>query len=282
MSVMRSPTVRRRWLARQLKLARQKEGMTIAKAAKALDMSQSNLSRIENREIGIRPIAVRAALSLYNITGDEAEVIIEVARGAQQRGWWQSYNDVIPDWLGFYVGLEEEATSIETYQSEIVPGLFQTENYAREMFRLTAGDGDLDRKVAVRMRRQEILHRDEPVKVSAVVNEAVLIRPVGSAQTYAEQLNHLLDLSDLPNITIQMLPFASGGHPAMTGPYVILTFPDAVDDPVVYLDNYTVGHVLEEPEYHHWYHQAHQVLTSQALSPESTRDRIRELSGTVK
>lgn len=254
--------------------------MTAVQAATSLDMSQSNLSRIENREITVRPVVVRAALSLYGVTGDEAEAIIDVARGAQKRGWWQSYNDVMPGWFGFYVGLEEEASLIETYEPEIVPGIFQTENYAREIFRITAGADDIDRKVAARLRRQDIYRRDDPAEVDAVLNEAVLLRPVGDPHAHAEQLRHLVELANLSNVTVRVLPFRVGAHPAMTGPFSVLTFPDAIDDPVVYIDNYTIGHVLEDPKYHTWYHQAHQKLTELALRPEESVERIDELAGT--
>ena len=154
--------------------------MTLDVAARQLDMSKSNLSRIENAQIGIKPRDVRAALALYEVTGVDAEALIEIARDAQQRGWWQNYSDVLPEWFEFYVGLEAEAESLRTYEAESVPGLLQTEAYAREMFRRTAGEEGLERKVAARLRRQEMLHRESPaVELSVVLNEAVLLRPVG-------------------------------------------------------------------------------------------------------
>jgi len=153
-----------------------------------------------------------------------------------QRGWWQSYSDVLPDWFEFYVGLEADAASIRTYESETVPGLLQSEEYARAMFQITAGEGEIDRKVSARMQRQELFHRQPPAELSAILNEAVLLRPVGGPEVMAEQLDHLVKVSRLRSVTVQILPFAVGGHPAMTTPYVIISFADVADEPIVYLE----------------------------------------------
>ncbi|GAA2266577.1 helix-turn-helix transcriptional regulator [Glycomyces scopariae] len=273
---LRSPTVKRRRIAKELTHLREQAGLTRTAAAKALDMTPGNLSRIENREITARPVVVRAALALYGVTGEEAETLIELARGATERGWWQKFGRIIPDWFGFYVGLEEEATSIETYESEVVPGLFQTEDYARVLFRLTTHEPEIDQKVDARMQRQKILTRENPVHISAILNEAVLLRPVGSSSQFRSQLEHLIELTALPNISIRVLPFNAGGHPAMTGPFMLLRFPDAVDGPVVYLDNYTQGQVLEESSEVAAYHEAHMRLTNLSLSQEESRNRVRE------
>ncbi|WP_309140714.1 Scr1 family TA system antitoxin-like transcriptional regulator, partial [Micromonospora sp. M51] len=152
-------------MARELRQLRERAGMTLDVAARQLDMSKSNLSRIETAQIGIKPRDVRAALALYEVTGSDAEALIEIARGAQQRGWWQNYSDVLPEWFEFYVGLEAEAATLRTYEAESVPGLLQTEAYAREIFRRTAGEDGLERKVAARLRRQEVLRRADRRRV---------------------------------------------------------------------------------------------------------------------
>ncbi|KWV31944.1 helix-turn-helix domain-containing protein [Micromonospora rifamycinica] len=272
-----SPTVRRRRIARELRQLRERAGMTLDVAARQLDMSKSNLSRIENAQIGIKPRDVRAALALYQVTGDDAEALIEIARGAQQRGWWQNYSDVLPEWFEFYVGLEAEAESLRTYEAESVPGLLQTEAYAREMFRRTAGEEGLERKVAARLRRQEVLHRKSPpVDLSVVLNEAVLLRPVGGPAVMAEQLTRMVEVAQLPNVTCHVLPFASGGHPAMSTPYVILTFADAADHSVVYLDNLTLGLALEDVGHVRGYRLVHEELCRMALDPAESLTRIEE------
>ncbi|MEH1017594.1 helix-turn-helix transcriptional regulator [Micromonospora sp. CPCC 206060] len=273
-----SPTVRRRRIARELRHLRERTGMTLDQAARQLDMSKSNLSRIENAQIGIKPRDVRAALALYQVTGDDAEALIEIARGAQQRGWWQNYSDVLPEWFEFYVGLEAEAATLRTYEAESVPGLLQTEEYARAIYRLTAGEDGVDRKVAARMQRQEVLHRDQPVQLSVVLNEAVLLRPVGGATVMKDQLRQMLDISQLPNVTIQVLPFTAGGHPAMTTPYVILGFADAAEEPVVYLDNLTMGLALEEAAHVHGYTLVHEKLSRMALTPEDSAAHLEAAS----
>ncbi|MFI9640618.1 helix-turn-helix domain-containing protein [Micromonospora sp. NPDC051925] len=274
-----SPTVRRRRIARELRQLRERAGMTLDVAARQLDMSKSNLSRIENAQIGIKPRDVRAALALYEVTGVDAEALIEIARGAQQRGWWQNYSDVLPEWFEFYVGLEAEAAGLRTYEAESVPGLLQTEAYAREMFRRTAGEEGLERKVAARLRRQEVLHRQSPpVELSVVLNEAVLLRPVGGSAVMAEQLTHMTQVAQSPNVTFHVLPFTAGGHPAMSTPYVILTFADAADNSVVYLDNLTLGLALEEAGHVRGYTLVHEELCRMALDPAGSLARLEEAS----
>ncbi|MBX7268007.1 helix-turn-helix domain-containing protein [Micromonospora sp. Llam7] len=273
-----SPTVRRRRIARELRQLRERAGMTLDVAARQLDMSKSNLSRIENAQIGIKPRDVRAALALYQVTGSDAEALIEIARGAQQRGWWQHYSDVLPEWFEFYVGLEAEAATLRTYEAEAVPGLLQTEAYAREIYRLTAGEEDLDRKVAARLRRQDVLRSDDPAELSVVLNEAALLRPVSGRGVMAGQMVHLEAVAQLQNVTIQVLPFDAGGHPAMNSPYVILTFADAADAAVVYLENLSTGLALEEVAQVRSYSLVHERLRRLALDPAASLVRLKEAS----
>ncbi|MFG1917305.1 helix-turn-helix domain-containing protein [Micromonospora sp. NPDC048898] len=270
--------MRRRRIARELRQLRERAGMTLDVAARQLDMSKSNLSRIETAQIGIKPRDVRAALALYQVTGSDAEALIEIARGAQQRGWWQSYSDVLPEWFEFYVGLEAEAAALRTYEAESVPGLLQTEAYAREIFRRTAGEDGLERKVAARLRRQEVLRRDDPVHLSVVLNEAVLLRPVGGTAVMADQLVHMSRIAQLPNVTIQVLPFASGGHPAMSTPYVLLNFADTADASVVYLDNLSMGLALEDVDQVLRYSLLHEELCRLALDPAASLIRLEDAS----
>jgi Domain of unknown function (DUF5753)/Helix-turn-helix domain len=252
--------------------------MTLDVAARQLDMSKSNLSRIETAQIGIKPRDVRAALALYQVTGADAEALIEIARGAQQRGWWQKYSDVLPEWFEFYVGLEAEAATLRTYEAESVPGLLQTEAYAQAIYRRTAGAGDLERKVAARLHRQEVLRRDTPVELSVVLNEAVLLRPVGGSAVMADQLAHMSQVAQLPNVTIQVLPFDAGEHPAMSTPYVVLSFADSADASVVYLDNLTMGMALEDADQVLGYSLLHEELCRTALDPTASSTRLEQAS----
>ncbi|MGC4810788.1 helix-turn-helix domain-containing protein [Micromonospora sp. DT228] len=270
--------MRRRRIARELRQLRERAGMTLDVAARQLDMSKSNLSRIENALIGIKPRDVRAALALYQVTGADAEALIEIARGAQQRGWWQSYSDVLPEWFEFYVGLEAEAAALRTYEAESVPGLLQTEAYAREIYRRTAGEDGLERKVAARLRRQEVLRREDPVHLSVVLNEAVLLRPVGGAAVMAEQLAHMSRVAQSPNVMLQVLPFVAGGHPAMSTPYVLLNFADTADASVVYLDNLSMGLALEDVGEVLRYSLLHEELCRLALDPAASLIRLEQAS----
>jgi transcriptional regulator with XRE-family HTH domain len=276
--VTTSPTVRRRRIARELRNLRERAGLTLEQAAKQLDMSRANLSRIENAQIGVKPRDVRAALALYKVTGDDAEALIDIARGAQQRGWWQNYNDVLPAWFEFYVGLEAEAADIKTYEPEIVPGLLQTRDYAHAMYLMIADPNEVDRKVTVRMERQTILRRDNPATLSAILNEAVLLRPVGGARVMREQLDYLVEVAKLPNVTVQVLPFSAGGHPSMNGPYVILGYAEPSDEAFVYLDNLTNGQALEETEHVEGYSMVHEKLRGMSLDPDESIKRIRTVA----
>jgi hypothetical protein len=185
---------------------------------------------------------------------------------------------VLPEWFEFYVGLEAEAATLRTYEAEAVPGLLQTEAYAREVYRLTAGEEGLDRKVAARLRRQDVLRGDDPVDLSVVLNEAALLRPVSERTVMAEQMTHLETVAQLPNVTIQVLPFSAGGHPAMNSPYVLLTFADAADAAVVYLENLSTGLALEEAAQVRSYSLVHERLRRLALDPAASLVRLKEAS----
>jgi transcriptional regulator with XRE-family HTH domain len=276
-----SPTVRRR-IARELRRLRQRNNLTLDTAAKGLDMSKSNLSRIENREVGIKPRDVRAALAFYGVTGEAAETIIEISRRGEQRRWWQDYSKVLPDWFQFYVGLEDEASGLCTYESEVVPGLFQTPEYARAVSSATDPDAGADKRVEARLRRQQVLTGDNPIEISAILNEAVLLRPMGGRQVLRGQLERLLELADLPHVTIQVLPFSSGSHPALQTPYILLAFPDPEDESVVHLDNITFGVTLEDEKHVAAYTLIHSELRRQALSPKRSKDRLHEASRSVE
>lgn len=275
-----SPTIRRRRVARELRQLRMRAGLTLEQAAEQLDMSKSNLSRVENAQVGVKPRDVRAFLAVYGVLGEAAETLIEIARGARERGWWQNYSDVFPEGFEFYVGLEADAVSICSYEAEPVPGLLQTEEYARAIEQATF-TGDVERAVAARLTRQQTLRGNdpdgqEPPELSSVLNEGVLLRPVGGAAVMRRQLDHLVEMAALPNVTIQVLPFRAGAHPAMTTPYVILTFPDATEEPIVFLDNLTQGLALEEEQHVQGYRKAHETLCKMALTPEASIERIHQ------
>jgi len=251
-----------------------------------VDHDASWLSRIENSEVRPHPNDVRALLSLYGVEGDPAEAVIAVARQAKQRGWWQRYTDVLPDWFTTYVGMESEASVIRTYECQMVPGLLQTEEYARAAFRgapVPMRDDEVERQVALRMERQAILTSDEPPQFRVVVDEGAVRRLVGGPAVMKEQINRLIEESDRSNIQILLLPYSAGV--GFDGSFVILDFPplpepypDAAEDRMVYVDTLTGALYLERPTEVAAYAAAHEQLQALALAPKATRDTLIQIA----
>ena len=277
-----SPTMRRRRLASELTRLREQTGMTIRDAATALEWDPSKLSRVEGLQRGIIVRDVRRLLNLYGVT-DEAqrEALFEMSRQSKQRGWWQAYADVMPSEYANLIGLEAEASEIRAYEPELVPGLLQTEEYARAIIRLgrpadTAGE--IDRRVGVRMTRQQVLDRDDPPIMRVVLNEGTVRRLVGGPQVMHGQLHKLAEPRARSNVLIQVLPFAAGEHPAMSGPFTILAFPEAGDRGVVTLENMASTLSLEREEDLRQYVRAFDFLQAAALGPRESRDMLNALA----
>jgi transcriptional regulator with XRE-family HTH domain len=232
-----SPVVRRRRLGRELRALREKAGLKGDEAAKRLGWSNSKLSRIE---LGRTPAAaadVTKLLDLYSIRDPERrEELAKLTREAKRKGWWQLYSD-IP--YSTYIGLEAEATTLLTYQ-HVIPGLFQTEDYAEAINRATisgVSDDALEQRVEVRMQRQAVLTKPDALEVRAVLDEAALRRLVGGQSVMRKQLARLAELAELPNVIIQVIPFSAGAHPGtLVGPFVILQYAHPADPDVVYVE----------------------------------------------
>jgi hypothetical protein len=189
-------------------------------------------------------------LTLYGITdNEERAVLLNLAREANTPGWWHAYFDILPGWLEPYVGLEAAASVIRTYQEQLVPGLLQTENYARALISQgsAASEEEIARRSELRSSRQEILRRPDAPQLCVVIGEGALRRPVGSREVVREQLRHLIEIADHPVVTLQILPFSAGAHSAMGGPFTILRFaePDLAD--VVYIEQLTSALYLDKP-----------------------------------
>lgn len=277
----KGPTVRRRRLAAELRGLRDEAELTIDEVGEKLECSASKISRIETGHVGVTPRDVRDLLELYGVTGDQREALVQLAREARQRGWWHAYNEVF---TGTFVGLEADASSLRAYQALLIPGLLQTESYAREVFRAMRPDADtvdIDRRVAARMTRQQLLTDANPPTYWAVIDEAVLHRAVGGAEVMAEQFDQLLRISALPHVTMQVVPFSAGAHPGMEGPFLILGFPEQEDPDVVYVDSTSSGLYLESPSDVRRYGLMFDHLRAAALKPddsisliESSRQKI--------
>jgi transcriptional regulator with XRE-family HTH domain len=279
--------VRGRRLRYELRQLREQRGLTIEQAAERSggDWTPSAISRWETGDRRIRPADLRALLDVYDVRGDQREVLLTLAREARQRGWWQSYrSDAVPEWFQVYLGLEAEAASIREYDAELVPGLFQTADYYRAFMRTAPAAGDeeaIERKIAVRAARQERLHGDDPPECWTVLNEAAIRRIVGGAQVMRAQLEQLAALASRPRISIQVLPFTAGAHPAMDGSFIILGFPEAPDPDVVYMESQTGSLYLEKPPEVDRYQGIFHHLVARALGPDASGDLITEAAAAL-
>jgi transcriptional regulator with XRE-family HTH domain len=280
MSVRTNPTVRRRRLGSDLRRLRDAAGLTCEQAAMHLDCSASKISRLETARVPARAIDVQALCELYHATEEQTTVLVALARESRTEGWWQRFDGVMPDWFGTYIGLEAEAAAIRTYEIQLVPGLLQTEGYARVLFE-TADVGtaeSIEARVAVRRSRQEILRGDTPPQYWAVLSEAVLHRLVGGPAIMRDQLLYLLEMSELRNVTIQVIRWDAGAHPGMGTPFVILSFPDRADPEVTFVEYLTGALYLEKQDEVAQYALSFNHLVAAAISPQQSVDLIRTMA----
>ncbi|WP_344244197.1 helix-turn-helix transcriptional regulator [Actinocorallia libanotica] len=261
-------------MAKELRQLRRESGKTREQVSDFVGCSPVTITRIESAQTaGTVPIVARM-LEAYGVTGERCELLLTLCREARKRGWWNRYSDSIPEWFHVYVGLEEEASEILTYESEAVPGLLQTEDYARAL--LLSGlrvppVEELDRRIALRMKRQERQVSDDAPRTWAVLNEAVLRRQVGGPSIMGEQLRHLVKMSRLNHMNIVVLPYDVGAHPAMDGPCTVLRFPEPFDPDVVYVQYRRGSIYLEDPLDVEEYVDLFDHLRSRALSPDESR-----------
>lgn len=277
-----SPTVRRRRLAAELRRLRTELGVTQQQAAAHLGCTQAKIGRFETAKRSPSVSDVAALLDVYGIGGDQRTQLLNLARDARRRGWWHSYGDVLPEWYETYVGLEAEASSIQTYESEAIPGLLQTEEYAHALTRATlvrADDAAVARRVELRIQRQRRVTGDGPLELWAVIGEAALRRRVGGAEVLRRQLEYLLKLIELPHVTVQVMPLDAGAHPAQVGPFVILRYSDHADPDVVYLETHVGGLYLERESELSNYSAMMDHLRAHAADPEESVDMIRRRIG---
>jgi transcriptional regulator with XRE-family HTH domain len=274
----RSPTIRRRRLGAELRRHRDAAGVTIDVVADRLGCSASKVSRIETGHTSATPRDVQDMLDIYGVGATESDELVQISREARQKGWWHPYSTVL---TGAYVGLEAAARSIRAYEQQVVPGLLQTEDYAVAMIRAARPDitaDEADRRVRVRMARQSLLIQDDPIDLWVVLDEAVVSRPVGGDAVMREQLRSLVDAAELPNVTLQVLPFAAGGHAGMDGTFAILDFPEVEDPDVVFAENATGGLFLEKNDELRKYVFIFDHIRATALPPEESIRMISKLA----
>ncbi|QFG21911.1 helix-turn-helix transcriptional regulator [Actinomadura sp. WMMB 499] len=275
MTARKSPTVRKRRVAAELRRLRKESGLTREQVAERIGCAPVTITRIETGQSGARVGEVALMLEVYGITGDDREAFLQVAKDARKRGWWHPFSSTMPNWFQVYVGLEEEASSIQDYQSEVIPGLLQTEAYARATYLAEPSipsDEEIERRVALRQGRQKrLLEAEDAPAMWFVLSEAGIRRLVGGRATMCEQLNLLAELSRRPNITIQVLPFTAGAHPAMQGGFTLLGFPEPADPDVVYVEYRQGGLYLEKLDEVGGYLQIFNHLRAQAFGRDDSR-----------
>ncbi|MBC6469552.1 helix-turn-helix domain-containing protein [Actinomadura alba] len=269
------PTVSRMLLGAQLRRLREAAGVTREDAGYAIRASESKMSRLELGRISFKPRDVADLLTLYGV-GDTAEraVLLAVVEQANAPGWWQPFKDVLPGWFEPYLGLEQAASLIRTYEVQFVPGLLQTDDYARAVIRLgheNASELEIERRVQVRAHRRGLLREPGGPKLWAVLDEAALRRPFGSAAILRAQLDHLIEMARLPQVTLQVIPFSAGGHAAAGGPITILRLPEGDLPDVVYLEQLTTAVYLDKPaDTEHYWHVMNQLGIEAAVPGETT------------
>ncbi|MFE1951127.1 MULTISPECIES: helix-turn-helix domain-containing protein [Streptomyces] len=275
-----NPTVRRRRLGQELRRLRELKGMTAEEVAERLLVSQSKISRLENGRRSISQRDVRDLCGVYEVEDHRiVDSLMQMAKDSRQQGWWHSFGD-IP--YSVYIGLETDAASLRIYDPQVVPGLLQTRGYAEALINGALPETvsqDIEKRVQVRMRRQERIQAPEnPLRLWTVLDEAALRRTVGGKNVMREQLEHLVEQSQLPHVTVQVIPFDMGAHPGLNGQYAILEFPDAADSSVVYIEGVTSDLYLEKANDVQKYSVMYEHLRAQALNVDQSRQFISDIA----
>ncbi len=283
MPVSVGPTVRRRRLGSELRRLRESQSIKLEEVAERLGLAPSTLSRIETGKAPTRTAYLNSMLELYGVDDQgQRQVLLEMAREGHRKGWWAVWDGVLPTGFGIYVGLEAEAASLRIYETQVVNCLLQTEDYARAVMstvRRRQTPDEIDRLVKLRMQRQEVLMRADPLELWIILDEAVLRRMVGPSCVMRQQLEHLYETSQWPNVTLQVLTFGSGLHPGMGGPFAIIEFPDPFDPDVVYTEGITGHAYIEERDREvRARSETFDLLRAAALPPADSALLIRSVS----
>ncbi|TVL92163.1 helix-turn-helix transcriptional regulator [Streptomyces sp. SAJ15] len=273
--------VRRILLGSQLRRLREARGITREAAGYSIRASESKISRMELGRVSFKARDIEDLLTLYGVSDDgERAALLGLAREANVAGWWHSYGDVLPGWFQTYVGLEGAASHIACYEVQFVHGLLQTESYAQAVVtsgQPTASESEVERRVALRLERQKLLVAEQPPEFHVVLDEAALHRPYGGSRVMRGQLEHLIDVSEQPNVTLQVMPFAFGGHAGESGAFTRLRFPESDLPDVVYLEQLTSALYLDKREEVAHYERVLGRLAADSLSPENSRELLERL-----
>jgi transcriptional regulator with XRE-family HTH domain len=271
--------MRRRQLGAELRALRTSAGITMDHAAAVVDCARSRIGHIENGRNSIRKPELKVLLDLYGASDEEHETLEELRQQASKRGWTSTYR--LPSWLKRYVELETDAATLRSFESEFIPGLLQTEAYARRLHEVAGPlvkPADIDKLVAARMRRASRLTDEQaPLDYAAVVSEAAFRRALGEAEIGPAQLAHVLELARRPNVTLHVLPFTAGLHATTAGSFMLLTFDPGVAPPFGYEEHTTSGGVMDDPREIQQLAEVWELLRSQALTAEQSLTWLSEL-----
>jgi transcriptional regulator with XRE-family HTH domain len=272
-------TVRRILLGTQLRRLRESRGITREAAGYSIRASESKISRMELGRVSFKERDVADLLTLYGITDDtERQALLGLVGEANAAGWWHTYMDVLPNWFQTYVGLEESASHIQTFEAQFVHGLLQTEDYIRAVMahgHQGATQAEIDRRVGLRAQRQKLLFSENAPQVVAVMDEGALHRLIGGPGVLRAQLQHLLELSELPNVSVRVLPFDFVGYPGGGGPFTLLRFPDEELPDVGYVEQLTGAMYIDKPEEVEQYRRVMAGLLAGSLPEQATQERLR-------
>lgn len=274
-----SPSVLRILLGAQLRRLRESRGITLEEAGDVIRASHSKMSRLESGRVGFKDRDVVDLFEYYGVI-DQAQIqaLRELAVRANSRGWWNDYSDILPSWFEEYISLEQAAVEIRGYEVQFVPGLLQTEDYARAVTLLGySNPKEISRRVSLRMARQARLSGAEPVCLKMVLDEATLSRPIGGVSVMRAQLRHLIEMSQWPNVAIQILPFKAGGHAAAGGPFSVLHFAESDLSDIVYLEQLATAQYLEKPDMVRKYLAVMERLRLEAASPADSLNRLQAM-----
>jgi len=275
------PTVLKILLGAQLRRLRETAGVSRDDAGYHIRASGSKISRLELGRVSFKERDVSDLLDLYSVGGEQKDQLVQLTREANATPWWQKYREVVPDWFQVYVGLEEAATLIRVYEVQFVPGLLQTEEYARAVV-LQGSPGlsadEVDNRVSVRLGRQRLFAKEENApRLWAIMDEAALRRPMGGRDVLAGQVKRLMEAVGESNITLQVMPFKYGGHGAEGGAFTIMRFPEADLPDMVYMEYLTGAHYIDKPEEVEVYAAVMERLSVAGTSPEKTRDILADI-----
>ena len=275
------PTVLRMVVGAQLRRLREAKGISAADAAYAIRATHSKISRMELGRVSFRPRDIADLLTMYGVHDEQERLaFLALASEANVPGWWHDSADLLPSWFEAYLGLEEAASIIRNYEVQFVPGQLQTAGYARAVIRLghpDAGEEEIDRRTALRVSRQQVLTRPDGLHFWAVLDEAALRRPLGGVEVMRDQVDHLIQAAAWPNVTVQIIPFRAGGHPAAGGPFSLLRFPEPDLPDVVYLEQLTSALYLDRRVDVDSYHAVMERLCLQAAPAADTVTILQEI-----